>query len=80
MANYTISELYPIHDSRKSFYGKAKVVTEGNLISLYSYDRLIETLDMESGELTKTEYYNYSVTTRRHQREFERQRGLIPAA
>lgn len=57
-------------DGRKSFYNKCYVIKEGPTATLYSYDTKIMTYNTESGEITKTNYYNYSMTTKRHQKSF----------
>lgn len=62
--------LEPI-DNRKGFYKKCYVIVSGNEATLYSYDTKIETFNTVTGELIKTSYYNYSMTTKRHQRAFE---------
>ena len=36
--------LNPVYDSRKSFYGKAKIVTADGITTLYSYDTPVATL------------------------------------
>jgi len=63
-------ELSPIYDSRKSFYSKAKVVERADgTKELYSYNTLVSIC--KNG---KVEHLGkWSVTTGRHQREFERQ-------
>lgn len=63
-------ELSPIYDSRKSFYNKAKVVERADgTKELYSYNTLVSIC--KNG---KVEHLGkWSVTTGRHQREFERQ-------
>lgn len=57
-------------DSRKSFYGKARVVDyENGKKELYSYNTLVSVCnDGKVEHLGK-----WSLTTSRHQREFERQ-------
>ena len=65
-----ITELSAIHDSRKSFYGKAKVIDYGNgKTDLLSYDTIVSTA--ENGKVTHLG--KWSNTTTRHQREFEKQ-------
>lgn len=69
-------------DSRKSFYGKAKVeiieddicynellYSYGTLVAIYSKDRI-------KGIIQYTYCGKYSQTTTRHQKEFFRQKGL----
>lgn len=58
-------------DNRKSFYNKCYVEVFGNEATLYSYNTKIETYNTATGELIKHPAYNYSATTKRHQRAFE---------
>ena len=74
-------ELKPIYDSRKSFYGKAKIDIKDDEISksylLYSYGTLVAiyTYDKITG-LKRYDYLGrYSQTTTRHQKEFFQQYG-----
>lgn len=62
-------ELCPVYDSRKSFYGKAKVIHRGNSYYLYSYDTLVAVWD---GTMHR-KWDGYSATTARHINEFARQ-------
>lgn len=64
-------ELQARYDSRKSFYGKAKVVVEGNILSLYSYDTLVAVII--DGKVTRADIGVHSRTTNRHIREFIKQ-------
>ena len=64
-------ELAARYDSRKSFYGKAKVVVDGNALSLYSYDTLVAVII--DGKVTRADIGVHSRTTNRHIREFIRQ-------
>lgn len=67
---YKIEELKPIYDSRKSFYGKAKVIyLDDDTILLQSYNTIVA--HVYKG-IYKS-YGKYSQTTTRHQREFEEQ-------
>lgn len=61
--------LNPI-DGRKSFYNKCYVVVDGGTATLYSYDTKIMSYNTETGEIIKTGFYNYSMTTKRHQKAF----------
>ena len=63
-------ELEARYDSRKSFYGKAHVIDYGNnKYALQSYNTIVSTAD--NG---KVEHLGkWSMTTSRHQREFEKQ-------
>ena len=74
--------LEPIYDSRNSFYKKALVKIKEDNISynelLYSYNKLVAVYTKD--KLTDLEQFNYlgyfSQTTKRHQTEFFRQKGL----
>lgn len=68
-------KLNPV-DGHKSFYGKCYAIENENKISLYSYNTLIMTLDTMTGDVMKTEYHNYSRTTRRHQHAFCAKYGI----
>ena len=74
--------LEPIYDSRNSFYKKALVKIKEDNISynelLYSYGTLVAIYTKD--KMTELRQYNYlgnfSQTTKRHQTEFFRQKGL----
>ena len=74
-------ELKCRYDSRKSFYGKAKVLERKTqkgfyIKELYSYGTLVADIK-DYGNLKKYCYYGkYSQTTTRHQKEFFKQNGL----
>lgn len=82
MEEIKIYYLEPIYDSIESFYKKAIVVVkEDNLAYnelLYSYNTLVAVYTKD--KLTDLEQFNYlgkfSQTTKRHQKEFFRQKGL----
>ena len=64
-------ELIPVHDSRKSFYHKAKVIfLNDGTIQLQSYETIV-------GEIKNNKYYQIwdgkSQTTTRHIKEFIKQ-------
>ncbi len=64
-------ELKPIYDSRKSFYGKARIFIEGDIKALVSYStKVAQTVDGVA-EVFGT----YSPTTLRHIKEFLHQEG-----
>lgn len=69
-------ELMPIHDGRKSFYGKAHVWIVGDRKVLQSYDTVV--CAIEDGKLLKLSGSGLcqSATTQRHIREFCRQEGV----
>jgi hypothetical protein len=58
-------------DSRKSFYGKAVVIHEGNRIKLKSYNTIVAYIDETGAHVNGT----YSPTTLRHIKEFLLQHG-----
>lgn len=63
-------ELMPKYDSRKSFYGKAIVLDEGDgVFKLYSYNTLVSICINGIVE----DFGKFSVTTSRHQKEFRKQ-------
>lgn len=63
-------ELRPIHDSRKSFYGKALVVEDGSGVKkLRSYNTIVAQIN----DGRPTVYGTYSNTTLRHIKEFLKQ-------
>ena len=72
-------ELIPT-DGRKSFYGKCYVILDGTTATLYSYGVKICEYNTVSKELTKTGYFDYSMTTRRHQKAFYEAFGIDKGA
>ena len=79
MKDYYLDTIY---DSRQSFYKKALVEIKEDNISynelLYSYGTLVAIYTKD--KITDLEQFNYlgyfSQTTKRHQKEFFRQKGL----
>lgn len=71
-----ISTLHPQHDSRKSFYNKAKIdeSNDGTMLTLISYDTPVATYDRLTNTLDVFGWY--SATTARHIREFASQLGI----
>lgn len=62
-------ELGARYDSRKSFYGKAHVIDHGNgFYQLQSYDTIVS--ECRNGKVKHLG--KWSMTTSRHQREFEK--------
>lgn len=57
-----IKELKPI-DNRKNFYGKAKAITYGDEITLFSYETPV--LKIKGGKLFRI-WKGWSATTQRH--------------
>lgn len=65
-----IYDLNARFDNRKSFYGKAKVIDNGNgFLQLMSYETIVS--ECKDGKVTHLG--KWSQTTTRHQKEFERQ-------
>ena len=67
-------ELQAIHDSRKSFYHKARVKVCDGVKTLYSYDTRV--MRCENGQLYRKEGQPQSPTTSRHMCEFAIQCGF----
>lgn len=69
-----IYELSARYDSRKSFYGKARIIENGGNIILQSYNTEVCGID-ENGGFHR--YWNgESATTMRHINEFLRKNGI----
>lgn len=66
-------ELQPIFDSRKSFYGKAKVEENRGARLLRSYDTDVCMIDADG--VFHRLWSGYSATTMRHVNEFLAQQG-----
>ena len=74
------------YDSRKSFYGKARIIESEEIqdnivyevLELYSYDTLVARITRNKETCLSTCEYlgKYSQTTTRHQKEFFRQYRL----
>lgn len=65
----TYSYNLPCYDSRKSFYGKAQVIVDGDNFTLSSYSTNVLRWDEARQELTPL-WSGYSVTTMRHINSF----------
>lgn len=72
--HYERYELTPRFDAHKSFYRKAYVEVMGTNKTLYSYDTRVVTITKNGVEFTSDAWY--SLTTRRHVREFCRQENI----
>ena len=71
----SIHKLFPIRDSRKSFYGKAMARIEDGRKELTSYKTIVcQTLGPTSAYIYPLE--EYSQTTMRHIKEFLWQEGF----
>ena len=67
-----IYELTPRYDSRKSFYGKAKVIELDNgIIQLQSYETIV--CETDNNGYFKMLWDGNTQTTNRHIKEFTRQ-------
>ena len=55
-------ELTPIN-SRKSFYGKAKVKTENNISQLISYSTVVAEYNHETNKMTVNGWYSATTAT-----------------
>lgn len=73
----TEQTLEAIHDSRKSFYGKAVVMHTQTQEALVSYNTTVAFCDKHSGKMWIREnaQYWWSQTTQRHIDEFAMQHG-----
>lgn len=73
------TELTTNYDSRKSFYGKARVEANYPTVRLWSYETCVAELvyhgQPDSRPMAKV-YGTYSATTLRHIKEFLRQHGF----
>ena len=73
-------ELKPIYDSRKSFYGKAKVISDRDGKTLVSYSTTVARITEKNNGYTIIPYAviygTYSTTTLRHIKEFLKQNGF----
>jgi hypothetical protein len=72
MVNMIIKNLEPVLDSRKSFYGKAKVIIEDGVVKLQSYNTIVAEIDGAGARVQGT----YSATTLRHIKDFLYQHGF----
>ena len=68
-------ELVPVHDARKSFYGKALVRIGPDTQELYSYGTLVASNTALNG-VTLYPQWDHSPTTLRHVKEFLKQNNL----
>jgi len=68
----TITGLIAINDNRKSFYDKAKVITDGKIIKLQSYNTIVAKINGGKARIIEIR----SDTTLRHIKEFLFQQGF----
>lgn len=66
-----IYKMKPIYDNAKSFYKKAIVETNNDIIKLISYNTIVATIDLNTNKATIKN--TYSQTTLRHIKEFLKQ-------
>lgn len=66
-----VLDLKPMHENRKSYYGKAKVIIEKERVILQSYNTFVCQIDKE-GNFEQL-WDGYSRTTARHIAEFKKQ-------
>ena len=71
-----VTELKPVHDGRKSFYGKALVLAGNSYTALQSYHTVVCYVNSD-GKLHRT-WRGWSATTARHVNEFAKQCELQP--
>jgi hypothetical protein len=72
--NKVTTELRPVYDSRKSFYGKARVEINDGDIELISYNTRVAVIH---GDIHVARVYDtYSATTLRHIKDFLKQNGF----
>lgn len=71
MQQYDLTTNY---DSRASFYGKARVQVEGNVLKLYSYTTYVARIQQDINKAVV--FGTYSATTLRHIKEFLKQNGF----
>lgn len=56
--------------ARQSFYGKCYVEQDGNTCTLYSYNTPVMAINVVTRDIWHYSGYNYSQTTKRHQKAF----------
>ena len=71
----TKTELHPLHENVKSYYGKAVIVETNTMRYLYSYDTLVVAVSFETDTIVLHNEYAWSLTTLRHIKEFLQQHG-----
>ena len=73
-------ELRPFHTSQKSFYGKAKVISDRDGKTLVSYSTAVARITAKNNGYMIIPYAviygTYSATTLRHIKEFLKQNGF----
>ena len=69
-------ELAARYDSRKSFYGKARVQERNQFQFLFSYGEHVATVNTDRETVELFEAWDTSATTLRHVKEFLKQYGF----
>ena len=72
------TELQPLHENVKSYYGKAVIVETDYMRYLYSYDTLVVAVSFETDTIVLHNEYAWSLTTLRHIKEFLQQQHGKP--
>ena len=72
-----VFEMHPIYEDTAEYYGKAKIVVEGDMRFLYSYSDLTASYNWKTDEFKILFKGQMPVTTVRHLREFANQYGYI---
>lgn len=70
MENLNFLELSPV-DGRRSFYGKARVIKNGDTLYCMSYHTLVASFNVVTGRFVR-HWNGYSATTMRHVNAFVR--------
>ena len=71
-----ISELTPMYDARKSFYGKAHLIhTDDGTIQLQSYNTIV--CEIDKNGVFRMLWDGSTQTTTRHIKEFKKQFNII---
>ena len=65
-----VGEMVPQRDSRKSFYGKARIYLDGDVFVLVSYSTEVMRYNRVTHEFTRLVGQPQSATTNRHMGEF----------
>mgnify|MGYP007070020138 CR=1 FL=1 len=74
--SFNTTDLKPMFDSRKSFYGKARTYETGDGMYLISYNTHVMHFSFKDG-LTRAAGQPQSDTTMRHMKEFAAQNGYV---
>lgn len=75
-----LTELKPVFNRQKSFYGKAKIIIKKDKLELYSYDTLVAEIERDGNKcrvFLDNDNDLYSSTTSRHIKDFMFQNGIM---